>query len=376
MKRISIPAGMIPTMCKEHGVFDVIPCAWPACPNGINGDEFIKESFLEGEDETIYRRCKWISPHGSSYFTWDDGMPHWFSVRKTFWNEARRLDLVRKKHPEVIYHYTTVQAFVGIVESNCIWLSDYSYLNDRRELVHGAELAKRIIDKFSVKYTSAAQQKLLTAWKRMLLNSSQRVCVASFSADGDCLSQWRAYGPIAIGFDPYQLPLHAYQGQINPVEYDQNIQNALLEVLVQHAIQAYVADSSENRLERIPEAYASIHNLLEIIAFFKDDAFAAEREYRLAFVEYDAEVRAMADVKTPKRFRVIGNTILPYIKSDELFMMRGEKKEVKPLGIKEIVIGPHSSELTERGVKEFLDAMGFSEVPVLSSKIPFRSLSQ
>ena len=76
------------------------------------------------------------------------------------------------------------------------------------------------------------------------------------------------------------------------------------------------------------------------------------------------------------KFRVIGNTILPYIKSDELFMMRGEKKEVKPLGIKEIVIGPHSSELTERGVKEFLDAMGFSGVPVLSSKIPFRSLSQ
>lgn len=375
MEKIRISAGMMTARCHEHGVFDVLPCAWPGCPNGIKGDEFVAEPFFERGDETIHRRCKWESPDGSDYYTWDDGRPHWFSVRKTFWNEARRLKLVRSKLPDIIYHYTTVQAFVGIVESNCVWLSDYSYLNDRRELVHGAELAQSIFDRFSPEYTEEGTQQLLTTWKRTLLHSSQRISVASFSGDGDCLSQWRAYGPIAIGFDPYQLPLHAYQGQINRVEYNQEAQETLLKVLIQHTLQTYMADSSGGRLERIPEVYDSVHHLLEIIAFFKDSAFAEEKEYRLAFVEYDAEARAMADVETPKRFRVVGNTIVPYITSDELFLMRGEKKDVKPLGIEEVVIGPQSSELTKRGVEEFLIANGFSGVPVVVSKVPFRSVS-
>ncbi|HEX8010670.1 MAG TPA: hypothetical protein VF814_07020 [Casimicrobiaceae bacterium] len=73
-------------------------------------------------------------------------MPNWFSAPKVFWNEARRLRLIATELPSLIYHYTTLEGFVGIVQSRSLWLSDYSYLNDARELTHGVEIVRSVVD--------------------------------------------------------------------------------------------------------------------------------------------------------------------------------------------------------------------------------------
>jgi hypothetical protein len=67
-------------------------------------------------------------------------MPRWFGAKR----EAS-VDVIRRFHhtvpPSSIYHYTSSAALISIVEKNELWLSEATYLNDRREIELGRQLA-------------------------------------------------------------------------------------------------------------------------------------------------------------------------------------------------------------------------------------------
>ena len=360
------------SVCKQHGIIDVFPCPWPGCPNGIAENCFQVESFSDGEHSNIYRRHCWKSPIEGKYYNWElEGHPHWFSAAKTFWNEARRLNLVSRMDSRVIYHYTNVEALVGIIESQAIWLSDYSYLNDKRELTHGVEIVTNVAEQMASTEQSPNTQTLLNHWIEVASNGNPRVCIASFSGNSDSLSQWRAYGSLAIGFKPQSIAIHANQARLNAVEYNVEIQKKLVQVYLSHLVQAYEADLVNNSLERIPDVYHRFEQLIELVAFFKDASFASEQEFRLAYVEHPELFERDYLNPPPKRFRVKGGRILPYIVSSELFPMPNEEK--RDLGICEIVLGPESDDLLASGVREFLDANSLQDVPILRSKVPYRT---
>jgi hypothetical protein len=358
-------------ICEEHGIWDIFPCPWPGCKNGYDGDSFRAQLFSEEKNPSTYARRQWQSPVEGHYYSWEGGdLPNWFAVSKIFWNEARRLKLTNADSPALIYHYTSLEGFVGIVQSRALWMSDYSYLNDKRELTHGVETIREVIAEILQSRPSIIATEMLSVWDRELAAPSHRVCVASFSGEDDGLSQWRAYGPIAIGVDPRHLSIHAYQVNLRAVEYRKDIQRKLATVYLGHFIQAYELDLSANRLERIPDVYHRTDRLVELAAFFKDPAFRTEQEYRLAYIESPEVLSGLKLPPPPKRFRVYKSKLLPYVASDELFAGRYERR---PLEIREVVLGPETDELLERGVREFLASSGLPGVVVRRSTVPYRT---
>lgn len=369
----TIPRKFFPeSVCKQHGIMDIFPCPWPGCSNGIEEESFQVEPFIKGEPGNIYHRHCWESPIEGKYYNWElEGHPHWFSTAKTFWNEARRLKLVPERDIRVIYHYTSVEALVGIIEAQAIWLTDYSYLNDKRELTHGVEIVTEVAEQMARSEQTPNAQALLNGWLKAASNGSPRVCIASFSGDADSLSQWRAYGPVAIGFKPQSIAIHANQARLVAVEYNVQIQKKLVQVYLSHMVQANEADLANNALERIPDVYQRFEQLIELVAFFKDSSFSVEQEFRLAYVEHPELFERKYFDPPPKRFRVKGSRLLPHIVSSELFPMPTDEK--RELGICEIVLGPEADDLLASGVKEFLDANGMQNVTIRRSKVPYRT---
>ncbi len=298
-------------------------------------------------------------------------MPNWFGVPKVISNEARRNGLIPETHADLIYHYTSVEGLFGIAQSGQVWLSDYSYLNDTRELSHGVDLVVEVIDDF-LRSESRVEEvvSLLQQWKVDLKSPVHRVCIASFSASGDSLSQWRAYGPIALGFEPGNLTLHAFRANLRPVEYGRERQRALVEAHLHHTRESYLVDLRGGRLQRIEDAYHKIDRLVELVSFFKDPAFESEREYRLAYIEYPSVVELMSGKRSKKRFRIARGRIVPYVLSSEL-----EPKilDNRKLEIREVILGPESDKMLERGIREFLAEAGMGDVEVKHSIVPYRT---
>ena len=349
----------------------MFPCAWPGCENGIAEDHFQDCIKPIKSDPTVYTRREWVSPLGGSYYSWDSSdLPNWFNVSQTFWNEARRHRLVADSFPEIVYHYTSLEGFFGIVENKSIWLSDYSYLNDRRELKYGADIAKNAIAQLAKTEPDPNPRELFSDWIEKLEVLENRICMASFSSEDDSLSQWRAYGPIAIGFDTRALSLHVDQSRLQPVEYNPEVQKKLIEILVYHLKSAYLVDTTEGRLDRIPDAYHKVYLILELIAFFKDPAFKSENEYRLVYIDIPEVLDSIGLERPPKSFRISKGRIVPYVPSVDI--LPSEYRDYK-LELKEIVLGPESDELLEKGVREFLDENGLTDVISRRSLIPLRS---
>ncbi|GAB2575479.1 hypothetical protein GCM10027034_02110 [Ramlibacter solisilvae] len=349
----------------------MLPCAWPNCPNGVNADEFEEESLIEGSKPSFWRRRKWRSPLGGFYYSWESSdLPNWFQAQQTFWNEARRLRLVPASFPDNVYHYTSLEGFMGIVRSRSLWMTEFAYLNDRREVRYGLDMLLDTVNDMRATASREDVRDLLSAWGDKLGGSKNRVCITSFSGDDDSLSQWRAYGPIAIGFPVHRLSLHVDQSWLQPVEYDPSIQRKLVQIYVHHLVSAFEADTDGNRLERIRDVYHRSDRLLELAVFFKNPAFRSENEYRLAYIDYP-EVRSSLGIEGPPRsFRPARGRIVPYVPSTEVLR---SKHRYFPLEISEVVLGPESDELLEQGVCEFLAEYSLSTVRVRRSVVPLRS---
>ena len=322
------------------------------------------------EPPVVYSRREWVSPLGGNYYGWDSSnLPNWFFVTQTFWNEARRHRLVPDSFATLLYHYTSLEGFFGIVESSSIWLTDFSYLNDRRELTYGAEKALQGIQRMAEHENDAQVRDLLSTWSENLHTLQNRVCISSFSSHDDSLSQWRAYGPIAIGFEIGSLELHVDQGRLQPVEYRPEAQDKLIDIYLHHLRSAYRLDVSSGRLDRIPDVYHKVERLLDVIAFFKDPAFSSENEYRLAYIENPEVLESLGLERPPKSFRISKGRIVPYVASVDVLPSEHRSYELK---IAEVVIGPESDELLERGVREYLHAKGIGSVTVRRSAVPLR----
>jgi hypothetical protein len=367
MKRVKISPAET-RFCEPHGSVGVLPCAWPSCTNGVVENQFEEEVMFEGQTPSRYVRREWRSPLGSAYYSWDSSdLPNYFFVSQTFWNEARRHKLVKNDSPKFVYHYTSLEGFVGIVNARSIWMTDYSYLNDHRELMHGADIVQEVITKISQVTVEQKILQLVTSWADMLAEVRSRICITSFSADGDSLSQWRAYGPIAIAFPVRPLALHVNQARLQPVIYDPECQRKLVEIFVHHVCCAYRLDMAEARLTGIENIYENFENILELICFFKDPAFGTENEYRLAYIDRPELVSRFG--KTEKSFRVAKGRLVPYVSSRDVL---ASKHRNFKLEFAHVVLGPECDPLLEKGMREFLDSQELQHVEVRRSIVPLR----
>jgi hypothetical protein len=290
-------------------------------------------------------------------------------IKQLFWREAIRLRVIEPfpKTPPVLYHYTSLQGLMGIVNSNEVWLTDYGYLNDTSEVRYGLRLTQERFGAVAQARPDAAD--VLNGWGSTTLQQ-HRVCMASFSTDGDSLSQWRAYGPIAVGFQSGPLAFgYSNSSRMNRVIYDQSIQAAMLDLMA-HLVASAVEHDRQLASNRVAEMYRDgSDHVLDLIANFKTAAFKDEREIRIVHSENPDVYRSLSIERPEKRFRISGDLILPYVTTKDI----APRSYPERLPIAEVVIGPDpKADILRNGVEEFLRAHGHDDAVLRISTTPFR----
>jgi hypothetical protein len=361
-------------ICPDHRHYGSRPCPWPGCKNGVVESSLIEQipglPAVSDADARLVR-VAWPPIDDEPYFSWqNEAMPYWFGLQSVVGREVwRRLQLAIQQYP-TIYHYTSTAALKSIVESRSMWLTDYAFVNDARELHHGLEVTQKYIEKLLAEKPGEKFAGLLSEWAQKLEPGQIRVHLACFSLERDSLSQWRAYGSVALGLAAFADPFGYIQGEtlIDRVLYEPSHQEMVVRIYCRHAMASLELDLARYG-DQVRSYYASVVPLYRLLALFKDRSFADEREARYVYIE-DSTGAVKGHNRALTHFRVSGNLLIPYIDSSDIV-----KEQPDKLRIREVVIGPQANaDLLEAALRQFLLSNGYDKVKLTRSSIPYRAL--
>jgi len=106
------------------------------------------------------------------------------------------------KKLDYVYHYTSIDSFMKIMESNQLWFSHASFLNDPLEIAFGIDVIVNILEKKKDEYPIVLSiiNKQRNIYKEMSLDLTRNlVFIFSFSEFSDKLSSWIQYGDVGYG---------------------------------------------------------------------------------------------------------------------------------------------------------------------------------
>src|ERR1035437_5700578 len=94
--------------------------------------------------------------------------------------------------PEIVYHYTTMDAMIKIANDGSIWATSVLYLNDLSEQEFYLKLVREYLPEYRRLHPEDGSI-VCNIETPGPVDFTQRPFVASFSYEGDSLSQWRSY---------------------------------------------------------------------------------------------------------------------------------------------------------------------------------------
>lgn len=282
---------------------------------------------------------------------------------------------------DIVYHYTTPEKFLSIVNNQSFYFTNLNYLNDRKEFHHGVDLILQVIDGMS---SDDATKVIFEKIKKNIhyIHKSPKY-VSCFSCNGDLLSQWRAYANqgkgISIGFDVTSIN----QFEVGDIEskyilYSEKSQTEIIQEIIKIQIDFFTHicdfyDWDEHGFESL--VATTILDFLEsVITVFKHPSFSEEREFRL---EWKIDGKMIKLEKSDVKFRSSETLIIPYINLQYLDWQATKIPEysglIRRLPIKEIIIGPSLEyEPNKQAISSLLHSLGYDNVKILQSQIPYR----
>ncbi|NOH02762.1 MAG: hypothetical protein HND47_12760 [Chloroflexi bacterium] len=116
-------------------------------------------------------------------------------------NENIISNLLMRDAPKLLFHYTSGTGVKGIIETGKIWTTKIHYLNDKSELELAFEYIRDEINhQINNGITNPPVENLRCMLGALDSISKFNVSVASFTTQGDQLSQWRGYSEIGNGY--------------------------------------------------------------------------------------------------------------------------------------------------------------------------------
>lgn len=276
----------------------------------------------------------------------------------------------RQRPGELLYHYTSIETFLKILDNAELWASHVRYLNDTSEQQLSWDLVRmRIAERLA--FAVGDERDILLKQKRFAERPDRlNVYVVCFSRDGgDRLSQWRGYGGsagVSVGFDaaaltkcmsPFSMKhsnlehMPQFWTALDQVKYVRREKDKRIEKFIDERL-----DNSPTRSPRSPytEEQVFARAISFATLFLKNAAFREEREWRLVIVD-------AWNTNTAVQFRTRKSTVMPYIKF-------GLGEDGWPL-ISRVVVGPSTSQAeTIAALKMRLH----DRIEVEASVIPFR----
>jgi len=283
-----------------------------------------------------------------------------------------------EKPTQWLLHYTGIETLLSILKSNkrALWLSNISYLNDAKELLHGHELMlkelKRREDAKNQNIASLPFLKIFADTLGLKRNTNSHMYVMSFSESGNSLNQWRAYTPhgkgISMSFDFTQDNEFLQKCGLILVKclYEERRQVALVNELIDHVEIMFsrifedhewpqaVEDLPIGNKEFLFSYQSALSTGYKVFSMMKHPAFEEEKEWRL--------IATKTNDLTEIDYRSGSNMLLPYF--------------VAPIDIqrylKYITVGPTAhNELSKDAIGGLLRKHQIS-IPIQMSKIPYR----
>ena len=278
---------------------------------------------------------------------------------------------------QLVWHYTTGSSLINIIETGAIYSTQVSCLNDSTEINYGSSLLRKAF------VTIRAQELLDDEDTKFLLNritsnsqtpsnpsnAPSQWFVTCFSAEGDDLSQWRAYGGgengYAIGFMVSGL-FGRNLNLVARVNYDESLHKAVANNVANASLKFFSDGMKKNRAASREEWAAEFlpvwSGIVERLApMVKDKSFKAENEYR---VIHELHVQEMSQIKFVQKSTLMSRHL-------PLIFPPPTATHSRMLPIARIMVGPsRHKEITKVSVDTLLRQNGYY-VPVDTSIIPF-----
>lgn len=266
----------------------------------------------------------------------------------------------------ILFHYTGFDSLLSITETKELWATNIHYLNDYEEFKNALTIAKQRVKTIQRGQDKEASQFLDKMYSRIDTIETLNLHIVSFTANGDLLSQWRAYCPhggVSVGFRYNDLQRLAQNNKfsIRKCIYDEKSKNEIMKEVVDMHLEFY-KDGEDAEL--LLNGFITV--LATIAPCFKNQAFIEEQEWRLvsepvSVLDHNVGIRAKTHMMFPYfRFSLDG---LP------------DKKAKKNLGFDRFIIGPSAnSELSSSAMGYFLNKYKLSHDHVGYSQIPYRTL--
>jgi len=281
-------------------------------------------------------------------------------------------------YDNLLYHYTTPQGLLGILQSQNIWATEASFLNDLYEIQYGLDVTKEILNTY-IKDESTYTKNFskLTLYYLHLMNSKEEeIYITSFCETSDLLSQWKGYSNFgegyAIGLNLKKLIKSKKSEEfdhvsIKKVIYDKKTQTKLIKSKIQLMIQEsckLINEDISNEDNIIKASAKSLAYALNAQSKrFKSNAFSEEKEWRAIYI--NSTLPNYERIKN--KFRMVQTTITPYI---ELHLCKKENTKCKHLPIHKIIVGPKINfKKSTKSINLLYKNLGLSLPKIKESKI-------
>lgn len=291
-------------------------------------------------------------------------------------------DSLSKQHeiPKILYHYTNIDAFQGIINNKKLWLTNSKFFNDPREVSYGFNnISRQIRKQFK---NNRYLKDSFKEWKSNFDANLEHKYVCCFSKNYDYLPLWSMYTGnkgLCIEFERNDKQLEKFK----TVKYDISELEARLNNIARN-IMSFFPDEKQIIREQMNTPFEDIDNsptllsqlqnqvdnwlgiyLQNIYLQFKCKAYEYENEIRLILSKDDL---TSLNAVTQDRFK--GNTLISYAELDFTNFLQ----------IKSVCLAPGCKNLKPLLIsylskKNICDSKGFKSGTefVKISKIPFRN---
>ena len=277
--------------------------------------------------------------------------------------------ILSEKIPSFLYHYTTSAGLKGIIKSGNIWTTKTQYLNDKLELKLTFDyICEEIKQQKKGIERTRTDEELNNMVESLECIQDVNISVASFTKNGDLLSQWRGYCNIgsgySLGFDGPMLQKKVNEDQkyrLVPCVYEEETQKQKVKELVDKTSVVNVKNSPG--YGKPPFYYLMFAEAaLSLALIIKSNSFKEEEEWRLISLPFVESEYSNAN------FREGNFSLIPYWEYG---------KEIDLLHtLRKVIIGPTPEpKLSEKAVQGLLMKKNpeyRKQIEVCRSKIPLR----
>lgn len=274
---------------------------------------------------------------------------------------------VRKVHEtkQTLYHYTALPSLMGMIETNRLWMSKGTFLNDSSELIYFSKVLSHIVKKLeNQKHTALWRlyirelERVMGVYMEEVKENGFEVYIFSLSHSQDSLALWYNYAKgegYNIGFSADQLFQKVNGFSSEPilhgfVMYSRQEQEEVLIDLLLETFKLVEQYEVEEIKKALPKHFFSLISTCAV--FYKDPAFKSEEEYRIALMKSN-------DNQQQVQFRAQNGVIIPYIAID--FQAK--------LPINHVTIGPKNNvDIAKSGMEHYLRVKGYDMEQVTINK--------